>query len=206
MEKKEVAVRFREQNMRFVPLKLRQLQDDSRITLHGQPEWVALSKGASITVAATGTNNGYGIIDLTTTTEDEDLNIARPFAHLDGGSDPSGSQFKGRKIIPIHPATVERSQILTFRYLTSMGKYQELISQALEHNAMQLIFQYIDNLDSKNTLAFEALKYLASLLRHKQFLLEFINNGGLEVSLLKKKRNFRFSAPKANTSSFSAIG
>lgn len=89
-----------------------------------------------------------------------------------------------RNTIPIHPVTTETSQMLTLRYLTSMGEYQEFLGQVFEHNAMQLIFQYIDNLDPKNTcLAFEALKYLASLLCHKKFCLEFINNGGLEVSL-----------------------
>lgn len=89
-----------------------------------------------------------------------------------------------RNTIPIHPATLETSQMLTLRYLTSMGEYQEFLGQVFEHNAMQLIFQYIDSLDPKNTcLAFEALKYLASLLCHKKFSLEFINNGGLEVRI-----------------------
>ena len=46
---------------------------------------------------------------------------------------------------------------------------------------MQLIFRYIENLEQKDTcLAFEALKYLASLLCHKKFSLEFIIHGGLE--------------------------
>lgn len=97
-----------------------------------------------------------------------------------------------RNTIPIHPATVETSQMLTLRYLTSMGEYQEFLGQVFEHNAMQLIFQYIDNLDPKNTcLAFEALKYLASLLCHKKFSLEFINNGGLEVSRCRFESNLR---------------
>lgn len=86
-----------------------------------------------------------------------------------------------RYTIPIYPATAETSQMLTLRYLTSMGEYQEFLGQVFEHNAMQLIFGYIENLDPKNTcLAFEALKYLASLLCHKKFSLEFINTGGLE--------------------------
>lgn len=86
-----------------------------------------------------------------------------------------------RYTIPIYPATLETSQMLTLRYLTSMGEYQEFLGQVFEHNAMQLIFGYIENLDSRNTcLAFEALKYLASLLCHKKFSLEFISSGGLE--------------------------
>lgn len=135
----------------------------------------------------------------------------RPFAHLGGGSVPNSPDQKQinnimtnfrktinlntlfensqqssdckyiRYTIPIHPATLETSQMLTLRYLTSMGEYQEFLGQVFEHNAMQLIFGYIENLDPKNTcLAFEALKYLASLLCHKKFSLEFISNGGLE--------------------------
>lgn len=47
---------------------------------------------------------------------------------------------------------------------------------------MQLIFGYIENLDPRDTcLAFEALKYLSSLLCHKKFALEFVTHGGLEV-------------------------
>lgn len=46
---------------------------------------------------------------------------------------------------------------------------------------MQIIFRYIENVDQKGTcIAFEALKYLASLLCHKKFSLEFITHGGLE--------------------------
>lgn len=86
-----------------------------------------------------------------------------------------------RYTIPIHPCTIETMQMLTLRYLASMGEYQEFLPQVYEYNAMQLIFHYIENVDPNNTcIAFEALKYLASLLCHKKFSLEFINNGGLE--------------------------
>lgn len=93
-----------------------------------------------------------------------------------------------RNMIPIHPATIATSQMLILRYLTPMGEYQEFLPHVFEHNAMSLIFRYIECLDSKDTcLAFEALKYLASLLCHKKFSLEFIANGGLE-RLLKVPR------------------
>lgn len=83
--------------------------------------------------------------------------------------------------IPIYPPTTATSQMLILRYLTSMGEYQEFLGQVFENNAMSLIFGYIENLDAKDTcLAFEALKYLASLLCHKKFALEFIARGGLE--------------------------
>lgn len=49
---------------------------------------------------------------------------------------------------------------------------------------MQLIFGYIENLEQRDTcLSFEALKYLASLLCHKKFSLEFISHGGLMVNI-----------------------
>jgi DDB1- and CUL4-associated factor 1 len=88
-----------------------------------------------------------------------------------------------RNIIPIHPPTMATSQMLILRYLTPMGEYQEFLPHVFEHKAMNLILQYIENLDPKETgLAFEALKYLASLLCHKKFSLEFIAHGGLDVS------------------------
>lgn len=87
-----------------------------------------------------------------------------------------------RHSIPIYPANLETYQMLTLRYLASLGEYQEFLGQVFEHNALQLIFRYIEMLEPRNTcMTFEALKYLASLLCHKKFSLEFINNGGLEV-------------------------
>lgn len=232
MEVQDTAVGFREQNTRLVPLMLKRLhalQADSRCLLNGRLENTIvmvnggtdikcssksvpeeLNAASSITVV--GASNGSDKIDPSI---DENLDLARPFAHLGGGSEPSSPEVRSPKLngtmtkfkktinlstlfecsqqssdskyvrntIPIHPATTETSQMLTLRYLTSMGEYQEFLGQVFEHNAMQLIFQYIDNLDPKNTcLAFESLKYLASLLCHKKFSLEFINNGGLEVS------------------------
>ncbi|XP_075168895.1 lisH and WD40 domain-containing protein mahjong isoform X2 [Haematobia irritans] len=103
---------------------------------------------------------------------------------------PTGSagRYYKKMYIPIHPPSAETSQMLILRYLTTMGEYQEFLGLIFEHNAMQLIFGYIENLDRRDTcLAFEALKYLASLLCHKKFALDFITNGGLE-RLLKVPR------------------
>lgn len=96
-----------------------------------------------------------------------------------------------RNTIPIFPANTDTCQMLILRYLTSMGEYQEFLGHVFEHNAMLLIFGYIENLEQRDTcLAFEALKYLASLLCHKKFSLEFISHGGLEVSFytIRKKK------------------
>lgn len=51
-----------------------------------------------------------------------------------------------------------------------------------EQNALELILKYTNLRESKDArLAFEALKYLASLLCHKKFSIEFINVQGLQV-------------------------
>lgn len=86
-----------------------------------------------------------------------------------------------KNMISIHPPTIATSEMLILRYLTPMGEYQEFLGHVFEQDAMLLIFRFMENLESKDTcLAFEAIKYLASLLCHKKFSLEFINNGGLE--------------------------
>ncbi|GAB0088705.1 Protein mahjong [Sergentomyia squamirostris] len=91
------------------------------------------------------------------------------------------NKFYVRNTIPIYPPTTATSQMLILRYLASMGEYQEFLGQVFENNAMSLIFKYIEKLDPKETcLAFEALKYLASLLCHKKFSIEFVANGGLQ--------------------------
>lgn len=88
-----------------------------------------------------------------------------------------------RNTIPIYPATNDTYRMLTLIYLTSLGEYQEFLLHVSQYNALKLIFHDIENVDPKSTcLAFEALKYLASLLCHKKFSLEFINRGGLEVN------------------------
>lgn len=50
-------------------------------------------------------------------------------------------------------------------------------------NALELILAYVNLRESRDSrLAFEALKYLAALLCHKKFSIEFINMNGLQVS------------------------
>jgi HIV-1 Vpr-binding protein len=67
------------------------------------------------------------------------------------------------------------------RYLTPMGEYQEFLGHVFEQNALDLILQYINVRETKDSrLAFEALKYLASLLCHKKFSIEFLSIGGLQ--------------------------
>ncbi|KAH8389326.1 hypothetical protein KR215_001045, partial [Drosophila sulfurigaster] len=94
------------------------------------------------------------------------------------------SRYYKRMYIPLHPPTADTSQMLIMRFLTSLGEYQEFLGMAFGNNVMVLIFSHLEELDRRDTcLAYEVLKYLASLLCHKKFALEFISHGGLELLL-----------------------
>lgn len=65
-----------------------------------------------------------------------------------------------------------------------MGEYQEFLSHVFENNALELILKYVNVRETKEArLGFEALKYLAALLCHKKFSIEFIQCNGLEALL-----------------------
>ncbi|XP_075989036.1 lisH and WD40 domain-containing protein mahjong [Anticarsia gemmatalis] len=86
--------------------------------------------------------------------------------------------------IQIHPPTDATKQMLILRYLTPMGEYQEFLSHVFEQNALGLILGYLNVRESRDSrLAFEALKYLAALLCHKKFSIDFIHMGGLQKFL-----------------------
>ncbi|KAJ8918494.1 hypothetical protein NQ315_008192 [Exocentrus adspersus] len=86
--------------------------------------------------------------------------------------------------VQIFPPTIATRQILILRYLTPMGEYQEFLSHVFENEALELILCYVNVRVTKEArLAFEALKYLAALLCHKKFSIEFIHCKGLETLL-----------------------
>lgn len=228
MDVQDIAIGFRENNTRLVPLTLKRLhalQAEDRCNGKAN-ESVANGLNEAQTVPVPSTSvaksqantidaNGENSNGATSTPAAGDNN--RPFARFGTGSAPSSPESRSDKYngsltkfrntinlstlfensqqswtdnkysrysIPIYPANSETHQMLALRYLASLGEYQEFLGQVFEHNALQLIFRYIECLEPKNTcLAFEALKYLASLLCHKKFSLEFINNGGLEVKI-----------------------
>lgn len=225
MDVQEIAVAFREHNVKLMPIMLKRLHKL-------QAQFKAFTDPGE---GPSGINKPLANLEL----EDDNAKSTpgnqmeheakcseRPFAHLGGGSAPSSPDVgsKGgtspklnglfkiknstdlnalfrnensqsnqagnyvRNMISIYPPTIETSQMLILRYLTPMGEYQEFLPCVFENQAMRLIFRYIDNIDPRDTcLAFEALKYLASLLCHKKFTLEFLSNGGLE-RLLKVPR------------------
>lgn len=229
MEGQDIAVAFRDQNVKFLPImlnKLRKLQmNDQNIQQNIQQIKTESTSDLIIDINYKFDEPIQKLLILSSA--DPNYLIERPFAHLGGGSAPSSpeshaastnstsssilSKFKNttnlstivqsdssqhnnqekngyRYMIPIHPLTPATSQMLILRYLTPIGEYQEFLPIIFEQNVMELIMRYIQNLDAKDTcLAFEALKYLASLLCHKKFSLEFISNGGLEI-LLKVPR------------------
>uniref|UniRef100_A0A182R188 Uncharacterized protein n=1 Tax=Anopheles farauti TaxID=69004 RepID=A0A182R188_9DIPT len=211
MEVQEIAVNFREQNVRLLPIMLNRLHRLQHAHLHptpttsraGSPRSVTRSANSSLvaspaenTAHTVDTETAPGEVDMEVSDAPECVDEEAPLEHvmeLDGEGDQNSQASRtggsGRVImIPFYPVTSATSQMLILHYLTPMGEYQEFLPHVFEHNAMQLIFRYIEHLDPKDTcLAFEALKYLASLLCHKKFSLEFIANGGLE-RLLKIPR------------------
>ncbi|XP_058802431.1 protein mahjong isoform X2 [Phymastichus coffea] len=106
-----------------------------------------------------------------------------PSQVLEGNSNSSWAEMESNVIgiIQIYPLTLATKQMLILRYLTPMGEYQEFLGHVFEQNALDLILQYINVRETKDSrLAFEALKYLASLLCHKKFSIEFLSIGGLQ--------------------------
>ncbi|GFS34728.1 hypothetical protein NPIL_80411 [Nephila pilipes] len=84
----------------------------------------------------------------------------------------------------VYPLNIAVEQRFILEYLTPMGEYQDLLGHIVEEKALPLILKYIDlNQNPDVRLAFEALKYLASLLCHKKIAIEFLNIGGLQLLL-----------------------
>ncbi|XP_017875845.1 protein mahjong [Ceratina calcarata] len=109
-----------------------------------------------------------------------------PAALIENNSNSSWAEMESYVIgnVQIHPPTLATRQMLILRYLTPMGEYQEFLGHVFEQNALELILKYINVRETKDSrLAFEALKYLASLLCHKKFSIEFLNVGGLQKLL-----------------------
>nr|XP_018897867.1 PREDICTED: protein mahjong isoform X4 [Bemisia tabaci] len=85
--------------------------------------------------------------------------------------------------VQMYPPTLDTRQMFILKYLTPMGEYQEFLSHVFEKNALGLILNFINIKETKRSsrLAFEALKYLAALLCHKKFSIEFLSMNGLQI-------------------------
>ncbi|EDW91219.1 protein mahjong isoform X2 [Drosophila yakuba] len=202
MEVSDIAINFRDQNIRLVPKMIKRLHmllaisksatSDVNTSMHnlsadssttGMLSWVACASNASAPQSPQHNGSGMG---ASSSQHGDASNMSILFENSRDAF--CVSRYYKRMYIPLHPATADTSQMLIMRFLTSLGEYQEFLAMAFENNVMQLIFGYLENLDRRDTcLAYEVLKYLASLLCHKKFALEFIAHGGLEL-LLKVPR------------------
>ncbi|EDV55478.1 protein mahjong [Drosophila erecta] len=202
MEVSDIAINFRDQNIRLVPKMIKRLHmllaisksatSDVNTSMHnlsadsstaGMLSWVACASNASAPQSPQHNGSGLG---ASSSQHGDASNMSILFENSRDAF--CVSRYYKRMYIPLHPATADTSQMLIMRFLTSLGEYQEFLAMAFENNVMQLIFGYLENLDRRDTcLAYEVLKYLASLLCHKKFALEFIAHGGLEL-LLKVPR------------------
>ncbi|XP_050080001.1 protein mahjong [Anopheles maculipalpis] len=209
MEEQEIAVSFREQNIRLLPIMLARLHSLQQQAFGQQPTTSRLStpkvaepvpepnsadeqQQTKMMMDEEDRETGANPEQISNNDKETEQEDAMEVAGGAGENEPIAARTPptttGTIMIPYYPVTLATSQMLILNYLTPMGEYQEFLPHVFEQNAMQLIFRYIENLDPKDTcLAFEALKYLASLLCHKKFSLEFIANGGLE-RLLKIPR------------------
>lgn len=137
MDIQEIAVAYREQNIRMLPLLLQRLK--------------------------------------TLQQEEEDANSAKT---------ENADALTERQTITLYPPTLTTRQMLILHYLTPMGEYQEFLPFIFEHNAMDIIFQFLKSEHQKRiNIMFEALKYLASLLCHKKCCLDFLSQNGLQKIL-----------------------
>lgn len=191
MEIQEIAVAFREQNIKMIPIMLQRMRTMQATyktmgNVSLQPDVVNGANELSEVEKPFNQFDGSSSVDSQTP----------PYGNLDlpgtqdGRSfytDSSSNQDKTvrKNMIPQFPPTLATSQMLILRYLTPLGEYQEFLPYIIEHNAMDVIFTFIsDRVDPNDScLAFEALKYLASLLCHKKYSIEFLQRNGLEVSI-----------------------
>lgn len=81
----------------------------------------------------------------------------------------------------VNPLSLATKEIFILKYLTSMAEYQENLVYIFEKHALDLILGMVNPHESEYTrVSFEALKYLAALLCHKKFAVEFIGVGGVQ--------------------------
>lgn len=84
----------------------------------------------------------------------------------------------------IYPLTLAGQQKYVLHYLTSMAENHDFLGYIFEENVLCVILQYINIKQNPDTrLAFDALKYLASLLCHKKIAIDFINSDGVQLLL-----------------------
>lgn len=190
MDITDIAVAFREQNIRMLPILLQRLRSiQTRYKRFGNVS--SMSNGKADTPerpfshlgSAAASNSAKVNGDVNHSLEEDENHLCSC-----DNSQSTMDRITQKFMIPLYPPTLATSQMLILRYLTPMGEYQEFLPYIFEHNAIDIIFSFLESVDPKDLcLAFEALKYLASLLCHKKCCIEFLSRHGLQ-KLLKLPR------------------
>jgi DDB1- and CUL4-associated factor 1 len=184
MDLQDIAVAFREQNIRMLPLLLQRLKTiQTKYKRFGNVS-SCLQNGTEIRPFS-HLGSSSNSVEVNGNVENE--NTSHPALSADN-SQSTQDRITQKFTIPLYPPTLATSQMMILRYLTPMGEYQEFLPYIFEHGAMDIIFNYLEGVDPKDLcLSFEALKYLASLLCHKKCCIEFLSRNGLQ-KLLKLPR------------------
>ncbi|XP_075560422.1 lisH and WD40 domain-containing protein mahjong isoform X4 [Dermacentor variabilis] len=184
MEVQDIAANYREANARLVPAMLRRLWELAQVT----PEEVVCRPPERPFCHLNGAATDG---PLSTPQQATALQQQQGPPHKSPSETPLISECSNSswaELEPlmigsqqVFPLTVEMQQRLILQYLTPLGEYQELLGAVLEAKTLHLLLHYANLKENRDVrLAFEALKYLAALLCHKKFALEFIAVGGLQ--------------------------
>ncbi|KAG5677622.1 hypothetical protein PVAND_007364 [Polypedilum vanderplanki] len=177
MDIQDIAVAFRDQNIRMLPILLRRLRMIQK----------KCAQSGDISALLINENDSETPVDIIVNSTSNALSMNINDSQSDENSRSNAQDNPvNRHMIMLHPPTLATSQMLILRYLTPMGEYQEFLPFIFENDALDIIFNFIDN-PKDLCLTFEALKYLASLLCHKKCCIEFLNRNGIQ-RLLKLPR------------------
>ena len=186
MDIQDIAIAYREQNIRMLPLLLQRLKSiQARYKRFGNISSVANGKEETLERPFSHLGSASKTVQV-----NGDISGSDDVHHMFSAENSQSTQDRvtQKLMIPLYPPTLATSQMMILRYLTPMGEYQEFLPYIFEHNAMDITFNYLEGVDPKDLcLAFEALKYLASLLCHKKCCIEFLSRNGLQ-KLLKLPR------------------
>ncbi|RWS31137.1 protein VPRBP-like isoform X3 [Leptotrombidium deliense] len=184
MEVPEIAANFKDQNMRLVPIMMKRLKELSS-TSNGKEETseTTFVQKVNHSFSEAFSPNKVSYFPLAKKRRLSNSSVMSPPPLSNECSNSSWAEVEPYMIgsHQMYPLTPEMQQRFIIQYLIPMGDYQELLCHVFEHNALSLILHYINLSENHDIrLAFEALKYLASLLCHKKFSSEFLNVGGLQ--------------------------
>lgn len=195
MEVQDIAIEFKDQNVNLVPIMLKRLKDLRLVTSEGPSVKTNGNTSLSSDSESNKSNKRKNDGDENLGDKCDIQSFQSPTIKKRRLSSPNVlSECSNSSWVDIEPymigcfkmfpLTPEMQQRFIFQYLTPMGDYQELLVHIFANGALSLIKHYINLKENKDVrVAFEALKYLASLLCHKKFALEFLNSGGLEQLL-----------------------